>query len=63
MVQAVRFEVEAQDMLLKIARDKGWTRAEIEFLKRNKAAWIEKANEYRRRFPEVFDELEERFPL
>ncbi len=45
-----RFEIEAQDILLDIARRKGWTQAEIELITRNRAAWIEDFEDLIRRY-------------
>lgn len=46
----VRLEIEAQDMLLRIARRKGWTQAEVDLITRNRAAWVNKLQELTERY-------------
>lgn len=45
-----RFEIEAQDNLLSIARRKGWTQTEIDLLTRNRAEWVKKLEELTRTY-------------
>ena len=45
-----RFEIEAQDLLLDIARRKGWTQAEIDLITRNRAEWVRKLEELTRMY-------------
>ena len=41
-LMSVKFEIEAQDILLDIAGRKGWTQAEIDLITRNRIAWLER---------------------